>query len=146
VLRRRRGKHAAAALADLVSRPALLDGLMFHARRGQLRAELQPFADRADRRSDPLATALASLHADGFVREAAVAAMATRSRWEFVPFLLERAVEWVEPVRARALAALAEMLAEPSDPHRLPVARGYRRVAARRHAPALAALLDPTAT
>ncbi|MEV4133727.1 hypothetical protein AB0J72_16340 [Dactylosporangium sp. NPDC049742] len=130
------------ALAQLSSRPALIDGLFFHARRGDLRRELQPFADRLRKRSNPVTRALASLHPDGHVREAAVSAMVERPRPEYVPFLAERAVEWVEPVRRRALAGLHKMLTEQPARYRPLVARELPRFAARRHGPALAALLD----
>ncbi|MER7280577.1 hypothetical protein ABT369_39670 [Dactylosporangium sp. NPDC000244] len=70
--------------------------------------------------------------------------MAERPRPEYVPFLAERAVEWVEPVRLRALAGLREMLTEQPARYRPLVARELPRLAARRHAAALAALLEPT--
>ncbi|WP_344511736.1 hypothetical protein [Dactylosporangium maewongense] len=130
------------ALAQLSSRPALIDGLFFHARRGDLRRELQPFADRLRKCPNPVTRALASLHPDGHVCEAAVSAMVERPRPEYVPFLAERAVEWVEPVRRRALAGLHRMLTEQPARYRPLVARELSRFAARRHGPALAALLD----
>jgi hypothetical protein len=132
------------ALAQLSDRPAVIGGLFFHARRGDLRPELQPFADRVGQRPNPVTWALASLHADGHVREAAVSGMVKRPRPEYVPFLSERAVEWVEPVRLRALAGLRKMLTEQPARYRPLVARELPRLAARRYAAALAALLEST--
>ncbi|MGX6601461.1 hypothetical protein ACWKSP_04880 [Micromonosporaceae bacterium Da 78-11] len=146
LLRRRARRTRPVALA-LLDEPQLVDGLIFHARRGHLRAELQPFADRVrgDARPDPVALVFASVHADGHVREAAVAAMAARPRPEYVPFLVERAVEWVEPVRARALATLHDLLTAEPGTYRPLIIVEFPRVAARRHAPALAALLPSPA-
>jgi len=146
LLRRRTSRGSAVGLNNMSTRPALIDGLIYHARRGELRSELQPFADRVSRRvarPDPVAWALASLHADGHVREAAVARMAARPRPEYVPFLVERAVEWVAPVRGRALPALRTMLAEHADRYRPLVARELPRIAARRHAADVMTLFEP---
>ncbi|QLQ40531.2 hypothetical protein [Micromonospora robiginosa] len=65
----------------------------------------------------PVATALASTHADGRIREQAVAAMADRPYPEVVPFLVVRAADWVAPVRNRARAGLALVLADDADTH-----------------------------
>ncbi|GAA3250546.1 hypothetical protein ACFO1B_40245 [Dactylosporangium siamense] len=144
-LDRQAGRAAADAFADLVDHSAAINGLIFHARRRDLRAELQPFADRvlaAAPRPDPVASALASLHEDGHVREAAVAGMAARPLPEHVPFLVERAVDWVEPVRVRALRVLRDLLAAHPDRYRPLIAGALPRVAARRHAAGLAGLVD----
>ena len=147
LLRYPTGRRATGALIQISDRPALIDGLIFHARRGDLGVELQPFADRVRRiarpHPDAVAWALASLHLDGHVRQAAVAGMAARPLPVYVPFLVERAVEWVEPVRGRSLAALREMIAEQPGRYRPLLAQDFSRVAARRHAAALAALLEP---
>ncbi len=146
-LRRRTGRRATIVLIQISDRPALIDGLIFHARRGDLGPELQPFADRvrgiAGPHPDAVAWALASLHGDGHVRQAAVAGMTARPLTVYVPFLVERAVEWVEPVRDRSLAALRAMLAGQPGRYRPVLAREFSRVAARRHATALASLLEP---
>ena len=137
-------RRAPIALAQLSDRPAVIDGLIFHAQRGDLRRELQPFADRIRQRANAVTRSLASLHADGHVREAAVSRMVKRPRPEYVPFLTERAVEWVEPVRLRALAGLRKMCIEQPNRYRPLVARELPRLAARRHAAALTQLLEST--
>ncbi|MFI1992084.1 hypothetical protein [Actinoplanes sp. NPDC020271] len=129
-----RGARAAAALTGLHTCAKSLDGLFFHARRRELDGLLK-LSDT------PLSWALASLHPDGHVREAAVAAMGRKLQTAFVPFLVERAVDHVGAVRSAAMAGLRAMLADESA--WMPVARSYRRVAARRHAAALADLLGP---
>ncbi|GAA2485413.1 hypothetical protein Ahu01nite_012730 [Winogradskya humida] len=102
-------------LAQLGWHPALAHDLIRHARLGRLRPEIKPFTTRVRRRRDPLAWALASLDTDGYVREAAVTAMAARPRPEFVPFLVERSLDWVPPVRECAFTALCALLAaQPS--------------------------------
>lgn len=58
----------------------------------------------------PLATALASLHPDGRVREAAVARMLTEPCPGSAPFLVLRTCDWVRPVRDRARAGIALLL------------------------------------
>lgn len=98
-------------LTQLGWHPALAHDLIRLARLGRLRPEIKPFTIRVRRRRDPLAWALASLDTDGYVREAAVTAMAARPRPEFVPFLVERSLDWVPPVRERAFTALSTLLA-----------------------------------
>ncbi|WP_432049893.1 hypothetical protein [Verrucosispora sp. NA02020] len=66
--------------------------------------------------SGPVAMALASMHGDGRIRERAVAAMVGRPCPEVMPFLVLRAGDWVKPVRDRARAGLALLLAD--DPGR----------------------------
>jgi hypothetical protein len=129
-----RGRRAAGALVVLSGCAKLLDGLFFHARRREI--EGLPATGE-----EPLAWVLASLHPDGHVRAGAVAAMGRSPRPEFVPFLVERAVERVDAVRGAALSALGEMLADESA--REPIARSFSRVAGRRHAAGIAGLLGP---
>lgn len=57
-----------------------------------------------------IATALASLHADGRVREAAVTRMVTDAVPESAPFLVLRSADWVRQVRSRARAGLSVLL------------------------------------
>jgi hypothetical protein len=133
-LRPLRGRRAAGALVVLSGCAKLLDGLFFHARR----REIEGLPETGE---EPLAWALASLHPDGHVRADAVAAMGRAPQPEFVPFLVERAVERVDAVRGAALSALREMLADESA--REPVARSFSRVAGRQRAAGIAGLLDP---
>ncbi|MEV4761812.1 hypothetical protein AB0J89_04165 [Micromonospora chokoriensis] len=62
--------------------------------------------------SGPVAMALASMHGDGRIRERAVAAMVDRPCPEAMPFLVLRTGDWVKPVRDRARAGLALLLAD----------------------------------
>ncbi|SDZ14560.1 hypothetical protein SAMN05444365_10610 [Micromonospora pattaloongensis] len=62
--------------------------------------------------SGPVAMALASMHGDGRIRERAVAAMVGRPCPEMMPFLVLRTADWVKPVRDRARAELALLLAD----------------------------------
>lgn len=70
--------------------------------------------DRLERSGPPAGAAvaaLASLHADGRVRERAVAVMTEPSTfadhaYAFVPFLVLRTTDWVAPIRDKARAAL----------------------------------------
>ncbi|GAA4606786.1 hypothetical protein BJY16_006004 [Actinoplanes octamycinicus] len=134
-----RGSRAAAALATLAACDRALDGLFLHARRRELDGLPSAGGTPPAPGGTPLGWALASLHPDGHVRAAAVAAMCRRPRVEFAPFLVERAVDHVGAVRAAALAGLRTMLADEAAWR--PVAGSYRRVAGRRHAAALAGLL-----
>jgi hypothetical protein len=129
-----RGRKAAAALVELSGCARLLDGLFFHARRREI-GGLPGLGD------EPLSWVLASVNPDGYVRAAAVAAMGRAPRPEFVPFLVERAVERVGAVRSAALEVLRKMLADEAA--RVPIARSFSRVAGRRHAGGLAELLGP---
>jgi len=129
-----RGRRAAGALVVLSGCAKLLDGLFFHARRREI-------GGLPDSSKEPLAWALASLHPDGRVRESAVAAMGRAPRPEFVPFLVERAVERVDAVRGAALSALREVLADESA--REPIARSFSRVTGRQRAAGIAELLGP---
>ncbi|MFE9694355.1 HEAT repeat domain-containing protein [Micromonospora sp. NPDC005806] len=65
--------------------------------------------------SGPVAMALASMHGDGRIRERAVAAMVGRPCPEVMPFLVLRTAEWAKPVRDRARAGLALLLADDPD-------------------------------
>ncbi|MBB4753098.1 hypothetical protein [Actinoplanes lobatus] len=128
------GRRAADTLTELSECARLLDGLFFHARRREIRA----FPEVGD---VPLSWALASLNPDGYVRAAALAKMGRAPQPEFIPFLVERAVERVDVVRSAALTVLRPMLADESA--RTLIARSFSRVAGRRHAGELAALLAP---
>jgi HEAT repeat protein len=100
--------------------PGLVVRLDGHARQGPWYG---PYQEPALRRvaarfsgatSGPVAMALASMHRDGRVRERAVAAMVGRPCPEAMPFLVLRTAEWVKPVRDRARAGLALLLADDS--------------------------------
>ncbi|MBB5874300.1 hypothetical protein F4553_007734 [Allocatelliglobosispora scoriae] len=60
----------------------------------------------------PIGLALASTHADGRVRETAVARIVAAPVAELMPFLLLRTTDWVQQVRDRARAGLALLLAD----------------------------------
>jgi hypothetical protein len=125
---RRRVRIALTAIGGDVR---LLDGLFVHCRQRQLSVDAFTRPGRST-----LNAALASLHPDGRIREAAVAAMGRRMRPEHVPFLMERTVDWVPEVRIAAL----EVLRKKTE--LWPQARSaYTRVARRKHAPAVAELL-----
>ncbi|MEU4242680.1 HEAT repeat domain-containing protein [Actinoplanes sp. NPDC026619] len=129
-----RGRRANGVLVELSGCAQSLDGLFFHARRREIAGLPEPG-------DEPLSWALASLHPDGHVRAAAVTAMGRAPRPEFVPFLVERAVERVDAVRSAALTVLREMLTDETT--RVPIARSFSRVAGRRRAFELADLLGP---
>ncbi|WP_155386011.1 hypothetical protein [Catellatospora paridis] len=133
---RRRGRITLDAIA---ADEQLMNGLLVHCRRRQI--SVAAFADRLGRwGAGVLVPPLASLHPDGRVREAAVVAMARRLRTAHVPFLIERAVDWVPEVRTAAHAVLKAELGQ--HPGLLPHARvAYARVSRRKHAPAVARLL-----
>ncbi|MEU8265273.1 hypothetical protein AB0C02_32290 [Micromonospora sp. NPDC048999] len=85
-----------------------------------------PYQDSALRRvgarfsvatSGPVAMALASMHGDGRIRQRAIAAMVDRPCPEVMPFLVLRTADWVKPVRDRARAGLALLLADDPDGH-----------------------------
>lgn len=108
-----------AALAALTASPRVVVRLDEHARRAwwyearhasldeQLLARVAEGVVEA-----PLAVALASTHGDGRVRERAVAAMLAAPSAELVPFLVLRTSDWARPVRDRARAGLALLLAD----------------------------------
>ncbi|MFE2581747.1 HEAT repeat domain-containing protein [Streptomyces sp. NPDC059378] len=129
-----RGRRAAGVLVELSGCARLMDGLFFHARRREI-------GGLPELGGEPLNWALASLNPDGYVRAAAVAEMGRTPRPEFVPFLVERAVERVDAVRSAALSVLREMLADEAA--RVQIARSFSRVTNRRHAGGLAELLGP---
>jgi hypothetical protein len=76
------------------------------------RGEAPDWRARAEARLNqgPLSVALASLAADGRVREAAVSAMAATPDPELLPFLVLRTTDWVPQVRDRAFHALTRAL------------------------------------
>lgn len=133
-------RRSRVALDAIAADERLMDGLLVHCRRRRLGVEV--FVERLRRRSaGGLTPPLASLHPDGHVREAAVTAMGRRVRPAHLPFLVERAVDWVPEVRAAAHQALRTGLGQ--RPGLLPPARPVSaRIARRAHAPALARLLD----
>lgn len=145
------------ALAELSGCPGLLDGLRYHGRRGDLADELRPFVEvvtaaapgsgrRLPRRHPRphlgLAVALASVDRDGYAREAAVAAMAAEPSPAYAWFLVERAVDPVEPVRVRAFTALEALVAADPRAYAPVIREAVARLARRRWAAALLALAD----
>ncbi|MEU4561071.1 hypothetical protein AB0F72_22040 [Actinoplanes sp. NPDC023936] len=116
-----------AALSVLHGRPRAVVRLDEHARRAWwYEIPLASLARRvAGRVADgaataPVAVALASTHGDGRVRERAVAAMLAAPAPELMPFLVLRTSDWARPVRDRARAGLALLLADDPAAH-LPV-------------------------
>lgn len=109
---------ARAALRAVVDRPRVLARLDEHARRTSwLSPQRVPVHDRMAQRTaagtaGPIGIALAATHPDGHVRERAVAAILAAPGPELAPFLVLRAGDWVAPVRNRARAGLALLLAE----------------------------------
>ncbi|GAA2332429.1 hypothetical protein [Dactylosporangium salmoneum] len=133
-------RRSRVALDVIVADERLLEGLIVHCRRREISVEV--FAERLGRRgAGGLAPALASLHADGRAREAAVLVMGRRVRPAHLPFLVERAVDWVPEVRAAAHEVLRTRLGQNLE-LRLRARHAYERVARRKHAPALAQLID----
>lgn len=59
----------------------------------------------------PIAVVVASMYGDGRVRERAVRATLERPAGELVPLLVLRTADWVTPIRDRARAGLALLLA-----------------------------------
>lgn len=113
------------ALGVLAARPRVLRWLDRHARRfGQPPAQADAYDRMARRTADgtagPCGIALAASHPDGHVRERAVAAIAARPSPELAALLVLRSADWVAPVRDRARAALALLLAEEPERY-LPV-------------------------
>lgn len=144
---------ARAALTIVAQSPRVVIRLDGHTRRVAWRSPyyspvLTGFATRlASGQAGPVAVAVASMHGDGRVRERAVAAMLERPAAQLVPFLALRTVDWVAPVRDRARAVLALLLAGDPDgclPVALPtiLAVQVRSRAGFARAQALAALLS----
>ncbi|MGK5741275.1 hypothetical protein [Micromonospora sp. URMC 103] len=107
---------ARSALRLVANVPGLVSRLDGHARQASWHRPYQELR-RVDARFSsttlgPVAIALASMHADGRIRERAVAAMRDRPYPELVPFLVLRTADWVKPVRDRARAGLALVLAD----------------------------------
>ncbi|MDG6105600.1 hypothetical protein Daura_13365 [Dactylosporangium aurantiacum] len=135
-------RRSRVALDAIAAEQRLMDGLIVHCRRRQVSVAV--FAGRLGRwGAGALTPALASLHPDGRVREAAVTAMGRRTRAGHLPFLVERAVDWVPQVRAAAHGVLRTLL-ERRPQLLAPAGPAAARVARRRHAPALQRLLDVT--
>ncbi|MEU7608141.1 hypothetical protein [Micromonospora sp. NPDC049204] len=108
---------ARSALALVAGLPGLVVRLDGHARSEPWYAHYQEPATRIAERfstvsSGPVAMVLASMHRDGRIREPAVAAMVSRPCPEVMPFLVLRTADWVRPVRDRARAGLAVLLAD----------------------------------
>ncbi|MEU4555203.1 hypothetical protein [Micromonospora violae] len=109
---------ARSALALVAGSPGLVVRLDWHARSAPWHGRYQqPAMRRASERfsgvsSGPVVTVLASMHGDGRIRERAVAAMVSRPCREVMPFLVLRTADWVKPVRDRARAGLAVLLAD----------------------------------
>jgi hypothetical protein len=109
---------ARAALRVLGRRPALVTRIDEHARRVLWSATgaaplLDPLVARLHEATPgPVAVAVAGTHRDGRIRERAVAAMLDRPLPELMPFLALRTGDWVGPVRDRARAGLALLLAD----------------------------------
>ncbi|GAB3850938.1 HEAT repeat domain-containing protein [Dactylosporangium cerinum] len=133
-------RRSRVALAAITADERLLDGLIWHCRHRQISVAV--FAERLGRPGAAgLTPVLASLHPDGHVRQAAVTAMGRRPlRPAHLPFLLERANDWVPEVRAAAHEVLRSQLGQ--HPGLLAPARmAFERVARRRHAPTLRDLI-----
>jgi hypothetical protein len=136
------GAAALAALRRLSARPYLLDGLFHHARRGNLTEQLRPFTEAAALPdASPLAFALASIDRNGYVRQEAVLAMGRHPVPEFVPFLVERAVDVVAPVREAALPVLRALAGAEPQACREPLLRAGARIERREHAAPVLALI-----
>ncbi|GAB4054236.1 hypothetical protein [Catellatospora paridis] len=132
-------RNARIALETIAAEDRLMRSLIFHCRRNDVSVEV--FRDRLRRfGTGTLAATLASLHPDGRVRVAAVAAMGRRLRPVHLPFLVERTVDWAPQVRTPAQRVLRRQLRR--RPALLPQVRAaYARVARRRHAPVVAQLI-----
>jgi hypothetical protein len=140
------------ALGMLQSRPWVVGRLDERARRVWWWSEYyKPVIDGAAERlrdgtAGPIAVALASTHGDGHVRERAVERILAAPDLQSMPFLVLRTADWVKPVRDRARAGLAVLLADEPDKY-LPAVLGMTlAVRARRrggfvHTQAVAALL-----
>lgn len=103
---------ACQALAIVSAAPRLVLRLDKDARRPYW-ASPPNWLDRARRRlgdGGVVAAALASMHGDGRVREAAVARMVELARPETGPFMVLRTTDWVTQVRSRARAGLSALL------------------------------------
>ncbi|MFI6259835.1 hypothetical protein ACIBCL_27525 [Micromonospora zamorensis] len=111
------------AVALVAGMPELVVRLDEHARSAPWRGGYQePALTRVSARLSgdapgPVATVLASMHGDGRIRERAVATMTGRPRAEAMPFLVLRTADWVKPVRDRARAGLAVLLADDPAAH-----------------------------
>jgi len=144
---------AGEALAQLQAMPRVVARLDEHARRVLWWSDFYaPLINEAAKRvrdniAGPIAIALASTHGDGHVREAAVARMLAVPDPGWMPFLVLRTSDWVKPVRDRARAGLALLLADDPRTH-LPAVLGMTLLARARlrggfaYTQALAALVN----
>lgn len=103
---RRDPAAARTALRILWTSPRLVVRLDEHVRRAY---RPRTFGKSKD---GPLTVAMDATHRDGHVRERAVARMLTAPEPAWMPFLVLRAADWVRPVRDRARAGLALLLAD----------------------------------
>jgi hypothetical protein len=133
-------RRSRVALAAIAADERLLDGLIWHCRHGQVSVAV--FAGRLGRLGAAgLAPVLASLHPDGHIRQAAVTAMGRNPvGFAHLPFLMERANDWVPEVRAATHQVLRSQLGQHPGLS-APARHAFERVARRRHAPALRALI-----
>ena len=130
------------ALGLIATNAILMDGLFVHSRRREISVAV--FGDRLRRfGAGVLVPALASLHPDGRIRQAAVTAMSWRFRPAHLPFLIERAVDWVPAVRSAAHDILGKQLRRRDLLRR--ATTSYARVARRKHAPELERLIEEAA-
>ena len=141
---RRDQAAARAALRILGDSPRLVVKLDEHVRR------TYPPRKFGKSRGGLLTVALDATHRDGHVRERAVARMVESPDPALMPFLVLRAADWVRPVRDRARAGLALLLADDPRKH-LPAMLEMTLVGSARlrggfaHGQALAALLTAPA-
>jgi hypothetical protein len=133
-------RRSRVALAAIAADRQLMNGLFIHTRHRHLSVAV--FAARLGRAgSGALVPALASLHSDGRIRQAAVIEMGDRLSPASLPFLFERTVDWAPEVRAAARDTLRTQLRH--QPDLLPTARAaYARIARRKHAAEVGQLLE----
>ena len=113
------GGPGRAVLSALGEWPRAVVRLDDHARRAWwYEVRDAPLAARVDAgvtagaAESPVAVALASTHSDGRLRERAVAAILAAPSAELMPFLVLRTSDWARPVRDRARAGLALLVAD----------------------------------
>ena len=128
---------APAALRALAATPRVIARLDEHARRVRWWTPDSVLVGRVGRRlrhdrANPVALALATTHGDGHVRERAVERLLAAPHPDLVPFLVLRTADWVGPVRDRARAGLALLLADDPDTY-LPAALAMAVLGNARH-------------
>jgi hypothetical protein len=135
------------AFEVLTAEPDVLVALDRRARRSSSNGGLPTFALKtaaellAAGSTEPITVALAALHPDGYVREAAVATMIADSHAYpgYVPLLVLRAMDWVDPVRAVAGAGLDVFLRDHAPTMVRPALVTALRLAHRNDGPAMLA-------